>query len=248
MATSFPFAQQFELNLSEQPTGDSDIIDDLTIVGSVHFVNISDDLTIIGDVSSSGSVTLDGVIEGNLHCTSLIVTPNGRVNGDIVANQEVTVQGKVTGTIRARHVMLRSSAKVEGDIFYHGIGIEMGACYDGSLRRTGEPDFATPGKQDNSEKGACKTTKIGDQPKEPQVQKRPTAGDESPFPPRINGHVCNGHSDEMHERQSKANGNRGEPDWRFSMHRAHDDGQKHHREDNLRQDSGDHHSGSRQRS
>ena len=136
MATSFPFAQQFELNLSEQPTGDSDIIDDLTIIGSVHSVNISDDLTIIGDVSSSGSVTLAGVIEGNLHCTSLIVTPNGRVNGDIVANQEVTVQGKVTGTIRARHVMLRSTAKVEGDIFYHGVGIELGACYDGRLRRT----------------------------------------------------------------------------------------------------------------
>ena len=237
MATSFPFAQQFELNLSEQHTGDSDIIDDLTIfgsvhsaniiddltiIGSLHSANISDDLTIIGDVSSSGSVTLEGVIEGNLHCTSLIVTPNGRVNGDIVANQEVTVQGKVTGTIRARHVMLRSSAKVEGDIFCHGIGIEMGACYDGRLRRTeelDEADFATP-EQDDSEKGTCKTTKKRDQPKEPQAQKRPTAGDESPSPPRINGHVCDGHPDEMHERQSKTNGTGGEPDRRFSMHHA----------------------------
>ena len=243
MATSFPFAQQFELNLSEQPTGDSDIIDDLTIIGSVHSANISDALTIIGDVSSSVSVTLDGVIDGNLHCTSLIVTPNGRVNGDIVANQEVTVQGKVTGTIRARHVMLRSSAKVEGDIFYHGIDIEMGACYDGRVCRTqehvfNESDCATPGKQNNSEKSACKTTKNGDQPKEPLVQKSPTAGDESSSPPRVNGHVCNGHPDEMHQRQYKANGYRGEPGWRFSMYPEHDDGQKHHREDNLRQDSG----------
>ena len=247
MATSFPSAQQFEPNLSEQPIGDSDISNRLTIIGSVHSSgdsNISEDLTIIGDVSTSGSVTLDGVIEGNLYCRSLIVKAHGHVNGDIVANQELTVQGKVTGTIRARRVMLRSSAKVEGDILYQGIGIEMGARYDGRLLWTkdehvfDEPNFPTPGKQDNSEKAACNTAKNGDQPKEPQLQKRPTAGDENPSPPRINGHVGDGHPDEKHERQSKANGNRGEPDQRFSMHRAHDDGQKHHPEDNLRQDSG----------
>ena len=79
--------------------------------------NISNDLTIIGDVSSWGSVTLDGDIEGNIYCTSLIVTANGSVNGEIIANQEVVVQGMVKGTIHARRVMLQSSAKVEGDIF-----------------------------------------------------------------------------------------------------------------------------------
>jgi cytoskeletal protein CcmA (bactofilin family) len=98
--------------------------------------NISSDLTIIGDVSSTGSVTLDGTVEGNIYCTSMTVTVNGRVNGGIVANQEVTVQGLVKGTIRGRRVMLQSSAKVEGDIFHQGIGIEMGTRYDGTLRWT----------------------------------------------------------------------------------------------------------------
>src|SRR6202000_2074713 len=96
--------------------------------------NISSDLTIIGDVSSTGSVTLDGAIEGNIYCTPLNVSATGRVNGGIVANQEVVVQGKVTGSIRGRRVMLQASAKVEGDIFHQGIGIEMGTRYDGTLR------------------------------------------------------------------------------------------------------------------
>src|SRR5271166_2396831 len=149
MATPLPFSQQSNFqpiapNLSVHSAGDS---------------NISNDLTIIGDVSSSGSVTLDGIIEGNIYCTSLIVTANGRVNGGIVANQEVTVQGKVTGTIRGRRVMLQSSAKVEGDIFHQGIGIEMGTRYDGSLRWTedehafNEPRFPPrpqPGSGDSS--------------------------------------------------------------------------------------------------
>ncbi len=125
MATPFPLAQP--TNLSSVPTGRGMSSSDS---------NISSDLTIIGDVSSKGSVTLDGAIEGNIYCTSLIVTANGRVNGGIVANQEVTVQGKVMGTIRGRRVMLQSSAHVDGDIFHQGIGIEMGTRYDGSLRWT----------------------------------------------------------------------------------------------------------------
>jgi cytoskeletal protein CcmA (bactofilin family) len=139
MAPPFPLTQPTNLmpvaaGRSVHSTGDS---------------NISNDLTIIGDVTSKGSVTLDGVIEGNIYCTSLIVTSNGRVNGGIVANQEVTVQGQVTGTIRGRRVMLQSSAKVEGDIFHQGIGIEMGTRYDGTLRWTeddhafNEPNFST---------------------------------------------------------------------------------------------------------
>ena len=133
--------------LSPQP---SNVIAPGRSVHSTGDSNISNDLTIIGDVSSTGSVTLDGVIEGNIYCTSLVVTANGRVNGGIVANQEVTVQGKVKGTIRGRRVMLQASAKVEGDIFHQGIGIEMGTRYDGSLRWT--EDFATyqPGAKHSS--------------------------------------------------------------------------------------------------
>ena len=117
----------------------SNLIPPATAVRSVYSAgasNISSDLTIIGDVSSTGSVTLDGTIEGNIYCTSLIVTGNGSVDGGIIANQEVTVLGKVLGTIRGRRVMLQSSAKVEGDIFHQGIGIEMGTRYDGTLRWT----------------------------------------------------------------------------------------------------------------
>ena len=144
MATPLPFPQPSSLQ-SISPTQS---------VHSAGDSNISNDLTIIGDVSSKGSVTLDGVIEGNIFCTSLIVTANGRVNGGIVAIQEVVVQGRVNGTIRGRRVMLQSSAKVEGDIFHQGIGIEMGTRYDGTLRWTedehifAEPSSPGPNRED----------------------------------------------------------------------------------------------------
>jgi len=229
--------QQIASNLSAHPAHDSNNSNSLTIIGSAHSAgdpNISTEQTILGDLSTSGIVRLDGVIEGNIYCTSLIIMVNGRVNGGIVANQEVIVQGKVTGSIRSPSVMLQSSAKVEGDILYQRIGIEMGARHDGMLHRTedehvsSEPNSPTPGKQDNSE-ATCNTTKIVDQPKEPHFSNRPTVSNESQSPAahRINGHR---HPDEMDERQTKASSNRGEPDRRFSMY---DDKQKRYREDVL---------------
>jgi len=88
---------------------------------------ISADLTIIGDVISKGKVTLDGNIQGDMRCASLVVGENGDINGAIVAN-EVVVFGRVMGSIHGDKVRLQSIANVQADIFHQGIGIEMGEC------------------------------------------------------------------------------------------------------------------------
>jgi cytoskeletal protein CcmA (bactofilin family) len=99
---------------------------------------ISLDLTIIGNVVSKGQVTLDGTIQGDMHCASLVVGENGEIDGGIIAN-EVVVHGRVTGAIRGDRVMLQKTAHVEGDIFHQEIGIEMGTLFDGTLKRTDKP-------------------------------------------------------------------------------------------------------------
>lgn len=99
---------------------------------------ISSDLTIIGNVVSKGQVTLDGTIQGDMHCASLVVGENGEIDGGIIAN-EVVVHGRVTGAIRGDRVMLQKTAHVEGDIFHQEIGIEMGTIFDGTLKRTDKP-------------------------------------------------------------------------------------------------------------
>ena len=106
---------------------------------------ISADLTIIGNVYTQGKVILDGDIQGDLHCESLVVGENGDIKGGIIAN-EVTVLGRVFGSIRGNKVMLQSTSHVEGDIFHQGIGIEMGTVFDGTLKRTENPTagMATP--------------------------------------------------------------------------------------------------------
>lgn len=188
---------------------------------------ISNDLTILGDLKTSGSITLDGAIEGNIYCASLLIMPNGRVSGGVVALREVIVQGAVTGAIHSRHVTLQSSAKVEGNIFYQRIGIEMGASYEGALRRTEDeyiPDDFNASELDeqNSSEGASKSAKTGDNGNESQ----------SPASRRMSER---GRLDEMHDPQAKASSHGGEPNRRFSMHY---DQQKRYREDSLRNETG----------
>jgi len=121
---------------------------------------IGEDLTIIGNVKSKGNLKLDGKLEGDMYCASLIVSEKGRIDGGIVANNEVIVFGNVSGSIRSKRVMLHSTAHVEGDIYHQGIGIEMGTRYDGTLRWTEDPEafaFAGDGKAEPTQ-AAAETT------------------------------------------------------------------------------------------
>jgi len=115
---------------ARQPIMEASIVGDETIISS--------DLTIVGNVLSKGRVKLEGTIEGDMHCRSLVVGEQGSVTGGIVAD-EVSVFGRVAGTVRGGQVNLYATAHVEGDIYHHGIGIEMGTHYDGRLKWSESP-------------------------------------------------------------------------------------------------------------
>ena len=110
-------------------------------VGSADKVSpsvIGSDLTVIGNLESKGEVTVEGQIQGDIHCAMLLVGENAQVTGGIVA-EEVVVRGKVQGSIRGNKVTLQSSAHVEGDVFHKALAIEQGAFFEGKSRRAEDP-------------------------------------------------------------------------------------------------------------
>ena len=78
---------------------------------------ISEDLTIIGDVTSNGELRIDGRVQGNVHCLSLILGESSEIKGDVKA-EEVLIRGRLIGSVRGRRVMLQSTAHVEGDLLH----------------------------------------------------------------------------------------------------------------------------------
>jgi cytoskeletal protein CcmA (bactofilin family) len=108
---------------------------------------IGDGLKILGNVTAEGLVEVNGQIEGDLHCTSLIVSPKAQIVGSITA-ERVVVNGKVEGPIQGGEVVLKSQAKVVGDIHHESRAIEKGAYFDGRAKQAHgangrEPERAT---------------------------------------------------------------------------------------------------------
>ena len=91
---------------------------------------IAKGLKIVGSVTAEGLVEVNGQIDGELHCTSLIIAPGAHVNGTVAA-ERVVVNGKVEGPIQGGQVHLKSQAHVVGDIHHQSLAIDRGAYFDG---------------------------------------------------------------------------------------------------------------------
>jgi cytoskeletal protein CcmA (bactofilin family) len=91
---------------------------------------IAEGLKIRGSVSAEGLIEVNGQIEGDVHCTSLVISPKAVINGAVEADR-VVVNGKIEGPIRGSEVMLKSHAHVAGDIQCQHLSIERGAYFDG---------------------------------------------------------------------------------------------------------------------
>ena len=97
---------------------------------------IAEGLKIVGSVTAEGLVEVNGQIEGDLYCTSLVVSPKASILGGIQA-EHVVVNGRVEGPIRGGEVVLKSRAHVVGDIQHDTLSIESGAYFDGRSVRSG---------------------------------------------------------------------------------------------------------------
>jgi len=91
---------------------------------------IAEGLKIMGSVTADGLVEVNGQIEGELHCTSLIVSRKALVTGAIAA-ERVVIDGRVEGPIQAGEVVLKPQAHVVGDIHHQSLAIEKGAYFEG---------------------------------------------------------------------------------------------------------------------
>jgi cytoskeletal protein CcmA (bactofilin family) len=90
---------------------------------------------IMGSVSADGVVQVNGQIEGDLSCASLIVSPGARIVGAVTA-EHVEVNGTVEGPIYGGDVVLRSGARVVGDIEHQSLTIGKGAYFEGRSVQT----------------------------------------------------------------------------------------------------------------
>lgn len=92
-----------------------------------------------GKITSSGSLRVDGQLNGDVSLTGdLVIGANGEITGNIDA-QAVTVGGKITGNINVKNkLVLEGKARIKGDIHASKLVIDEGAIFDGKCEMSGE--------------------------------------------------------------------------------------------------------------
>lgn len=100
-------------------------------------------LLIKGEITGSGSVNIEGKVEGSIELPDDRVTVgrNGRVSASIAA-RDIVVLGEVLGSCKASdHLHIRSEGSLHGDVMVSRISVEEGAYLTGSIdiRREAAP-------------------------------------------------------------------------------------------------------------
>jgi cytoskeletal protein CcmA (bactofilin family) len=93
---------------------------------------ISNDVEIIGTIKGTGSVRIDGKLEGELHCSGdAIIGKSAQIKGNIVVTS-ATIEGAVNGNITAKdRIEMKSTARVTGDIRAKRLSVEDGVTFIG---------------------------------------------------------------------------------------------------------------------
>ena len=97
-----------------------------------HESVIGSDVEIIGTIKSSGTVRLDGKLEGELQCGgNAIIGKSAQVKGNVTATS-VSIEGKINGNLLAKDkIEMKATATVNGDIKARRLSVEDGVTFVG---------------------------------------------------------------------------------------------------------------------
>ncbi|TMM48467.1 polymer-forming cytoskeletal protein [Qipengyuania marisflavi] len=94
------------------------------------FSVLGSDIAVKGDIKASADLHIDGSVEGDIACASLVQGETSTIAGAITA-EHARLAGSVDGSITARELVILKTAKIKGDVFYDALTIEQGAQVEG---------------------------------------------------------------------------------------------------------------------
>ena len=95
---------------------------------------IGADITITGNIEASVDLHIEGRVQGDVRCATLILGESSSVNGKIFADR-VRVSGAVDGAIETKDLAIEATARVTGDITYDRLRVANGGMVEGQMKR-----------------------------------------------------------------------------------------------------------------
>jgi len=94
---------------------------------------ISEDLTIDGNLESSGSVVVNGTVNGDVSVAKLSLEVSGKIKGNVKADS-AELMGVQRGKVQVRLLTIRSGAVLKGAVNCEELIVESGAAISGKFR------------------------------------------------------------------------------------------------------------------
>jgi cytoskeletal protein CcmA (bactofilin family) len=123
---------------------------------SSTFSVLGTDVSIKGDVNASADLHIDGRVEGDITCASIVQGESSQVSGSITA-ESARLAGHVVGSINARELVILKTARIEGDVHYEALTIEQGAKVEGRFAPRGKASSAPAAELTKTEKPVSKS-------------------------------------------------------------------------------------------
>lgn len=100
------------------------------------FSIIGSDVVVTGNITASVDLHIDGKVEGDIGCATLVQGAESEIRGSITA-ETARLAGLVDGAVTARDLFIERTARIMGDIAYDNITIEQGGQVVGRFSHRG---------------------------------------------------------------------------------------------------------------
>lgn len=99
---------------------------------------IANGANVMGSIITSGDLSVEGKVDGDVRSALLTIGSNGLINGNVTA-ETATIRGKVMGNVTARTILLAGTGSIEGDLTHSVLIIEEGGVFEGRSKRLADP-------------------------------------------------------------------------------------------------------------
>ena len=97
------------------------------------FSMIASDVEIVGNLTAKVDLHIDGKVQGDVVCGSLVQGEGSVIMGKVVA-ESARLSGKVEGSIEAVDLVIEASARITGDVVYQNLTIAPGGQVEGKFK------------------------------------------------------------------------------------------------------------------
>lgn len=97
------------------------------------FSMLSPDIVVNGNIDASADLHIDGRVEGDVACATLVQGAESHIVGAVRADA-ARIAGTIEGGVHVRELTIESGAVISGDVEYQSISVETGARLDGRLK------------------------------------------------------------------------------------------------------------------